>query len=275
MRTSSAQAGVELRLGGATVDPPESGEAFHPAGRRNARRGVGPCSHELLNAHDTAEVPLRGRPRGPRERARRTAPLDVLRAITDEGTQRRKEDSMRKQLTVVTALAVVAASAAPAAARPVVPFPPGTSDAAQAGYESPPATGTTVATDLRGDAAREAAAPAVTDLRGDAAREPAAAGTAVATDLRGEPPASRPPPPWRPTSAATPPRGRGAACPGHRRRPGAGGGRARLDVGRPRCGRRPGRRSHGRRSRADGAPWRAGRRVALAPRPASLDASTA
>ena len=92
---------------------------------------------------------------------------------------------MRKQLTVVTALAVVAASAAPVAARPVVPFPPGTSDAAQAGYESPPAAGTTVATDLRGDAAREGAATAVaTDLRGDAAREGAA--TVVATDLRGD-----------------------------------------------------------------------------------------
>ncbi len=94
---------------------------------------------------------------------------------------------MRKQLTVVTALAVVAASAAPAAARPVVPFPPGTSDAAQAGYESPPAAGTAVATDLRGESpASDAAGAVATDLRGDAARE-------------------RPPPPWRPTCAATPP----------------------------------------------------------------------
>jgi len=68
---------------------------------------------------------------------------------------------MRKQLTVVTALAVVAASAAPAAARPVVPFPPGTSDAAQGGYESPPPAGTAVATDLRGEFARAAAEPPV------------------------------------------------------------------------------------------------------------------
>ena len=105
------------------------------------------------------------------ERARRTAPLDVLRVITDEGTQRRKEDSMRKQLTVVTALAVVAASAAPAAARPDVPFPPGTSDAAQGGYESPPPAGTAVATDLRGEFARER--PAAVADRTSAANSPA------------------------------------------------------------------------------------------------------
>ena len=68
---------------------------------------------------------------------------------------------MRKQLTVVTALAVVAASAAPAAASPDVPFSPGASDAAQGGYESPPAAGTAMATDLRGEFARGAAEPPV------------------------------------------------------------------------------------------------------------------